>query len=237
MGHAPENTMASFELALSMGADAIELDVHMTADDELVVIHDAKLERTTSGAGLVRDQTLAHIRQLDAGAWFAPSFAGQRVPTLGETLEWARGRLPIDIEIKWGPRPYPNIAGRVVELVRQLDMADQVIVISFDHRLSKRVKQLAPEIATGVLYGCYPADVAGLARAAEADAVLPNVNSVDRDHIQAAHDAGLSIHPWTTSDETDIATLIEWGVDSICSNHPERVVAALERLGMRLGMR
>src|ERR1700694_5632211 len=100
MGHRPENTIASFEHALDLGAEWIELDVHLTRDGALAVIHDEAVDRTTDGHGLVRDHTLAELKQLDAGAWFDPAYAGQRIPTLDEILAWAcdRGTV-VDIEI------------------------------------------------------------------------------------------------------------------------------------------
>src|SRR5215213_10951386 len=131
MGHAPENTFASFELALTLGVDAIELDVHLSADDQVVVIHDDDLSRTTDGQGVVRDRTLAELQRLDAGARFDAQYAGQRIPTLDEVLAWARGRCVLDIEIKGGPDPYPGIEQRVVDLIRRHVMTEQAIVISF----------------------------------------------------------------------------------------------------------
>lgn len=227
MGYAPENTMASFRKAVELGVDAIELDVHLTRDSEVVVVHDANLERTTSGRGLVRDHTLAEVRTLDAGASFGPAFAGERVPTLDEVLAWARDRCVLDIEIKGDPLPYPGIEARVAELIRAQGMEDRTIVISFDHPTVRRVKELAPELATGVLYGCRPVDAVALARAANADALLPHWSYCQPEDVARAHGAGLSVHAWATSEPTEIRVLLAMGVDSICSNHPDRVVAEL----------
>jgi len=230
MGYAPENTFASFELAVAQGVDAIELDVHLTADDELVVIHDHRLERTTNGRGPVREHALAEIRALDAGARFGPELAGQRVPTLAEVLDWARDRCALDIEIKGGPAPYGGIEARVVELIRRHAMADRVLLISFDHPTVKRVKELAPEMATGVLYSGRPIDAVPLARAAGADALMPYWANLRPDDVERAHAAGLSVHPWATSEADEIESLLLMGVDSVCSNHPDRVVASRARL-------
>src|SRR5438105_301115 len=148
MGHCPENTMASFERALELGADWIELDVHLSRDSELIVIHDETLERTTNGHGLVCDHTLAELEQLDAGN-------GQRIPTLGEVLDWA-GRMNsvVDIEIKNAPLYYPGIEQAVVSALDRSQMTEQVIVISFDHSAVQRVKSLDSRVVTGVLYAC-----------------------------------------------------------------------------------
>jgi glycerophosphoryl diester phosphodiesterase len=227
MGHAPENTMASFELAVAQGADAIELDVHLTADDEVVVIHDHRLERTTDGRGIVRELTLEEVRAADAGARFDARFAGQRVPTLDEVLAWARDRCILDVEIKGGPAPYPGIEARVIDLIRRHEMQDRVLVISFDHPTVRRVKELAPELAAGVLYSGRPIDPVPLARPAGADALMPYWANLAADDVERAHAAGLSVHPWATSEPEEIGRLLDMGVDSVCSNHPDRVVAAL----------
>jgi glycerophosphoryl diester phosphodiesterase len=229
MGYAPENTFASFERAVELGVEAIELDVHLTADGEVVVIHDAELHRTTDGDGLVGQTTLAELKALDAGVRFAPEFAGQRIPTLGEVLTWARGTCVVDVEIKGGPWPYPGIEARVVELIRQHEMVDQTIVISFHHPVVARVKALAPEIATGTLWSCAPIDPVAVARAAGADAIMPQWSYCDAETVERAHAAGLSVNPWETSDPAIVSRLIELGVDSICTNHPDVVVGALQR--------
>ena len=115
MGHCPENTLASFERGLELGADWIELDVHLSRDDALVVIHDETVDRTTNGHGAVRDHTLAELKALDAGGWFGPEYAGQRIPTLDEVLAWARQRDTIvDIEIKNAPVYYAGIEAAAV---------------------------------------------------------------------------------------------------------------------------
>src|SRR3984893_12915507 len=176
MGHRPENTFASFEYGLELGADWIELDVHLTRDGALAVIHDESVDRTTDGHGLVRDHTLAELKLLNAGAWFGPAYAGQSIPTLDVVLAWARQRgTVVDIEIKNAPIYYAGIEEAVVKALEVARMSEQVIVISFDHTAVARVKSLDPRIATGVLYACRPVDGGiGLARQANADAVLPH---------------------------------------------------------------
>ena len=112
-GSAPENTMAAFSLAVERGAEVVELDVQMTADGYPVVIHNATVNRTTDGTGLVREKTLAELQTLDAGSWFETRFAGERVPTLEEVVTWARGRVALAIEIKNTPFHYRGIEASV----------------------------------------------------------------------------------------------------------------------------
>jgi glycerophosphoryl diester phosphodiesterase len=223
MGHCPENTFASFERALELGADWIELDVHLTRDGALAVIHDEMLDRTTDGHGLVKEHTLAELKRLDAGAWFGPEYAGQRIPTLDEVLAWSRVHATVvDIEIKNAPIYYAGIEEKVVESLDRAEMAEQVIVISFDHRSVQRVKALDSRIVTGVLYGARPTDGGlGLAHAARADVVLPHWAYVTPEDVQVAHAAGLAVAPWATSDPEILRNLIAAGVDAIGTNHPD----------------
>ena len=231
MGYAPENTFASFERAVEIGVDAIELDVHLTADGKVVVIHDHRLDRTTDGEGLVGEKTLAELKALDAGKHFGPELAGQRIPTLGEVLEWARGRCVLDIEIKGGPWPYPGLEAKVVDLIREHEMTEHTMVISFHHQTVANVKALAPELAVGTLWSARPIDPVAVAQAAGADAILPMWPYCDAETVERAHAAGLSVHPWTISEPQVVKRLIEIGVDSVCSNHPDVVVGALRRIG------
>jgi glycerophosphoryl diester phosphodiesterase len=230
MGHCPENTFASFERALELGADWIELDVHLTRDAALAVIHDELVDRTTDGHGRVKDHTLAELKQLDAGGWFGPDFAGQRIPTLDEVLVWARERnTVVDIEIKNAPIYYTGIEEAVVESLDRTGMAEQVIVISFDHRSVQRVKALDSRIVTGVLYAARPTDAGlGLAQAAQADAVLPHWVYVTPEDVKVAHEAGLAVAPWATSDPEVLRSLIAAGVDAIGTNHPDVLRRLLE---------
>jgi len=223
MGHCPENTFASFERALELGADWIELDVHLTRDGALAVIHDETVNRTTDGHGLVKEHTLAELKQLDAGRWFGPDFVGQRVPVLDEVLVWARERnTVVDIEIKNAPIYYAGIEEAVVESLDRAGMAEQVIVISFDHGSVQRVKALDSRVATGVLYSARPTDGGlGLARAAQADAVLPQWAFVTPEDVDLAHRADLVVAPWATSDPEVLRGLIAAGVDAIGTNHPD----------------
>jgi len=221
MGYAPENTIASFEKGLALGADLIELDVHLSADGRLVVIHDPTVDRTTDGSGYVRDMALAQLKKLDVGSWFAPGFAGERIPTLAEVLEWARGRIGLAIEIKNGPVFYPGIEEKVVEALEAYGMEEEVIVISFDHRCVRRVKELRPGIATGILYVGRLADPVAAARAALADAIHPKADYLTAEDIQEAHGAGLAVSTWTVNAPSQMREFIEMGVDSIGTNYPD----------------
>ena len=130
---APEHTLAAYEAAIREQADMIELDVRLSADGQLVVIHDERLERTTDGRGFVREYTLQALKRLDAGSWFGRSFEGQRIQTLTELLERFRDRVRFAIELKEGSSVSPGIEERLVSILQIYDMTGQVLVFSFDH--------------------------------------------------------------------------------------------------------
>jgi len=220
-GYAPENTMVSFERALALRADAIELDVHPTRDGELVVIHDFTLDRTTSGTGPVAGHTLAEIQALDAGSWFGPAFASARVPALREVLAWARGRTKVVIEIKLGPVWYPNIEELLLRELDRAAMRGDVLVISFDHFSVQKLKQLAPDVITGVLYAARTIDPVALAQNAGAELLMPHWSSLTRQEVDAAHQAGLLIAPWG-GPEQDYNFILATGADAVGADYPDR---------------
>jgi glycerophosphoryl diester phosphodiesterase len=233
MGHAPENTFASFDLALELGADVVELDVHLSRDGHAVVIHDEQLDRTTDGHGLVGEHALEQLRGLDAGAWFDPRFAGQRVPTLDEVLAWAverngNGPPHLAIEIKNAPIYYDGIEAKVVELLARHGMRERTLVISFDHHALRRIHELDAGLPTGVLYACRPADPTALAIAAGAQVLEPHWSFVTPADVAAAHAAGLRVVAWATSEPLVLRSLIAAGVDGVATNHPD-VLADLLR--------
>lgn len=225
MGHAPENTMVSFEMGLALGADWMELDVQLSRDGELVVIHDPTVDRTTNGTGFVRDLSLQELRQLDAGSWFGPEFAGARIVTLSEVLDWARGRTRLIIEIKNGPIFYPGIAERVVACVRDHDMLRDVMVISFDHCAVRQTKDLEPALRTGILYVGRVAEPEILAVQSGAEVLMPLSAYVTEDLVTSAHAAGLGVSTWTVNEPDEMRRLISLGVDGIGTNYPDRLRA------------
>lgn len=153
--YAPENTMSAFRLAHEMKADMIELDVQLSKDGIPVIFHDAKLNRHSNGKGLVSSFLFDELRQLDAGKWFSIEYQGEKIPSLKEVLEWASGKIMVNIEIKKeavSDSPEGGVEEKVVQLVRQMEMEEHVIISSFDYRAITRIKKIAPQILTGLLY-------------------------------------------------------------------------------------
>jgi glycerophosphoryl diester phosphodiesterase len=238
-GYAPENTMSSFMEALELKADFIELDVAMTKDGVLVVIHDDTVDRTTDGTGKVAELTYDYISTLDAGSWFSPEFAGEPVPTLGEVLDAFRGKIGILIEIK-DPVIYPGIEQKVADelVMRNMDKPEngKVIVQSFDWNSVKLFHDILPDVLVGVLT-FYAKDVlpAALEEAAEyADYVNPFLGGPQYDPypyvvrvtpavIDLIHSYGMGILVWTVNDPTDIAWLVKAHADGIIGNYPDLI--------------
>ena len=222
---APENTLAAFRRALALGVDAVECDVHLAADGEPVVIHDFALDRTTDGHGLVGGFSVAALRRLDAGRWFGEAFAGERIPTLGETLDLLRS-VRVIVEIKHGPVHYPGIAGRVVAVVRAAGHS-AVTVSSFDHTVLREVRTTSPSLETAVLYTARPINPLRLAQDAGAAFLHPHWHYLTPEAVTSAHRADLRVETWVVDDLTDLTHVVAMGVDGVMTAHPERLRAVL----------
>ncbi len=221
---APENTLAAFRQALADGVPAAECDVHVTADGEVVVLHDPTLERTTNGAGDVAARTWAELRPLDAGGWFAPRFAGEPVPALGQLLDLVRGKLVLFIELKDGA----GLEERVAALVDARRQRSQVAVLSFDAARVARAKRLMPDVPALVLHrDGASATMLAEAVAIDADGIALHHALVDADVVARAHDAGLAVFVFTVNDAAEARRLAALGVDGVISDTPARIAAGV----------
>lgn len=237
MGHAPENTRASFEAGVRLGADAVECDVHLSKDGRLVVIHDDRLERTTNGRGAVSGKTWAELRTLDAGTWFGKKFAGERLWLLDDLLSWAKHRrtchkkpLQLIVEIKAKPQASALLADRVVDALRKTGMVRRAFVISFNHGEAARAKALCPRLRTGLLFSEIPRDLPRRMARMRADAVFPRFNLVTPEFMKIAHQRDWFVGTWTVNEPTDVKRIFSLGVDAVASNFPERLVAVVKVL-------
>ena len=227
-GHAPENTMASFQAALDMGADGIELDVQMTKDGKIVVCHDHSLERTSNGTGWLVEHTREELRALDFGSWFSPQFAGEKIPTLREVLQWAAAtRLIVNVEIKNGPVIYEGIEEKVSALIRECRMVDRVIVSSFYHPSLLKMKQLDPLIKTGLLYASRPVDPWLQLRVTDTDNLHPLWHYVDAAWASGTRPHGAKIFTWTINELRDWEHIKNLDVDGIMTDYPDRFVGKI----------
>lgn len=233
-GYAPENTMASFRRGLELGANMLELDVHVTADKHLVVIHDATVDRTTDGSGLVSEMTLAQIQALDAGAWYKDEFAGERVPTFEQVVELAKGRAALNVELKAGGiKPntflYPDVVRLVADVLKAYDMVDQVVISSFHEEYLRQFKELLPDIHCAFVHQRPVDNLFERVRAQGWESVHTAVALIDEAFVAAAHAAGLKVRAWTPNDEATMRRLVAIGVDGIITDYPDvcrRIAAA-----------
>jgi glycerophosphoryl diester phosphodiesterase len=242
-GAAPENTIAAVELALSHKSDVVENDIQRTADGELVIMHDTTLARTTDVEQVfpdrapynVRDFTLAEIKRLDAGSWFAPEFAGERVPTLAEWVDAVGRRAGMLLEVK-APELYPGIEVDVDKELRSLPeftqalRAGEVAVQSFNHDWLRTYDRLAPDVPTGLLFAGGPPSEAQLADAATwAEQANPALGDMTEATVDQIHGHGLETHVWTVNGGQDMRRAISWGVDGIITNYPQVLRAIVDK--------
>jgi len=218
-GQAPENTLGALERAIALGADMAEVDLRLTADGRLALIHDATLERTTSGRGRVADHAMAELAGLDAGSWLDAAWRDQRVPELGEALALARGRLRLNPPLKSATAPGEMLD----ELLRQLarhDMAAQCVVTSFDADLITELKARAPQVAAGCILG--PGAPPGRAFDGAGEVLSAEQSLVDAAFCARAAAAGKAVHVWTVDEPVAMRRFIALGVAAVITNHPER---------------
>lgn len=225
---APENTLAAVDLAIEAGADSVEWDVHVAACGTPVLFHDVALGRTTTGVGPVRRRTLAQLQSLDAGTWFSPEFAGERIPSLAEALEAAKGRvLRMYTEVK-GYRELEDL-DRMVSIVREAGALDDSVFISLDWGILDRIRGQAPSVALGFI-------VEEEARFEEAvRRVLDDGNAfvdashrllLDRPRLAAeAVGRGAPLGVWTVDDPAEATALLDMGVAGFTTNQVGRLLA------------
>jgi glycerophosphoryl diester phosphodiesterase len=231
--HRPENTLASFASALEVGASLVELDVQLTADGHVIVIHDPGLERTTTGRGDVRRLTLAEVRSVSAAYpdRFGSAYAGERIPTLSETLALLRGRAKALVEIKAESVTDDadgGIEARVVEEVRRAGMTDQAALISFDHRAILRLASLAPEMTRGRLFGrTTPDEVLAAAGEAGCELVMPHKGQLSDTLAARVHAAGLKLATWVVDEPAELKQIARFGLYGVGSNRPGVLIDAL----------
>jgi glycerophosphoryl diester phosphodiesterase len=231
--HRPENTLAAFAGALELGVSAVELDIQLTRDGHVVVIHDPNLERTTSGRGDVRGMTLAEVRAVSAGypERFGSDWAGERVPTLAEALALLRDRARALIEVKAESVTADEASGveaRAVEEIRRSGMVDKVALISFDQRAILRLRQLAPEISRGRIFGRTSTDeVLADARATASEIVMPHKSQLSDALVARVHAAGLKLATWVVDEPEELRELARFDLYGVGSNRPGVLLEAI----------
>jgi glycerophosphoryl diester phosphodiesterase len=235
---APENSLAAFRAAMEAGATYAELDVQHTLDGRIVVVHDADLMRMAGDPRRVRELTAAEIATIDIGRRRDASFAGEVPPTLEQVIDLVRGRMKINVELKYNV-PDPGLVPAVVEMLRREDFLDQVVVTSLDYAAMREVERLEPSLVTGHIVTAAVGDVART----EADFLSLNAARATPALVRRAHAAGKDVHVWTVNRPEAMLRMVERGVDNIITDDPARLVAVIdgrralspaELLGLRL---
>ncbi|WP_188454946.1 glycerophosphodiester phosphodiesterase [Virgibacillus oceani] len=224
-GTHPENTFPAFMEAERVGADGIELDVQLTKDNKLVVIHDHTVNRTTNGTGNVRDYTLNELKQLDAGSWFKGDCHDAKIPTLQEVLTWMQhNTLFLNIELKNVTLELPNLEELILKEIERYNLAHRVIISGFNHYSLRKIHELNPDIECAILYLeklFKPWDYAAIIGAR---GLHPHSPKTDRAMITEAEQKGFPVRVYTVNQEERMKQLIEYGCSAIITDYPGKAL-------------
>jgi glycerophosphoryl diester phosphodiesterase len=227
-GYAPENTFAAFRKALAMGAGFIETDLQLSRDARFVALHDPTVNRTTNGQGAVHDLTLAELRKLDAGSWFGSEFAGERIPTIEEILEFAKKH---DIVFYLELKPFGSWGGEhaLISALRESGEIARTVVISFDPAILSAVRKIEPTLMTGLLYEGQITDPLDKAQHIGARQLAVRGDLVTPRLLKEARSRDLQVVCWTVNHPAHMRLLAEAGVDGIISDYPDRLLELARR--------
>ncbi|MBQ4451754.1 MAG: glycerophosphodiester phosphodiesterase [Clostridia bacterium] len=225
--YAPENTLPAFQMAVDMGADGIECDIHLTKDGHYLVCHDHTIDRTSTGTGEIASMELSEIKSYDFGVKFSEEYKGTTAPTLEEMLEVVKPMRVINIEIKRFEHPMGQ--EKATELfygiLKEFDVLGNTIVSSFDKNALSILKKMYPDVYTCLLYDRLE-DASRKAQAIGCTAIHPYYAYLSKATVQAAHRRNMNVNCWTVNDEDEICYMIRMGCDGIITNYPDRGLKA-----------
>lgn len=227
---APENTLASFRAAAGSAVKAVEFDVALTFDSRPIVFHDSELSRTTNGHGLLAETTLETISGLDAGTWFDPSFSGEMVPTLEEAIDLLTELdLTADIELKPDPGREVETAHLTLRVAKDCwpDDKPPPVITSFSRVALAAAKEEAPDWPRGLCFELLPEDWTEALDSLEASLACPNADRLTADQAASLLAAGIEIMAWTVNEPDQAQKLLQWGVNSLCTDIPQDLRQAL----------
>jgi len=223
-GYAPENTMAAFRLAVEQSADWIEVDLHQTADGQLVVLHDFTMKRTAGDPRSVREVTLEQVKKMDVGSWWDGTYRSEQVPTLDEVLEFAAGRIRVFIELKRGSPFYPKIERRLLETISRHNAKDRVAISSFDLAALKTLRRLDPDVPLGLLTRkTRPRDVLNEAKSLKVRSIHISTHRISKKLLSLAHSNGLPVYVYTVNRLSLMKRYLAMGADGLFTNYPDRL--------------
>ena len=242
-GYAPENTLAGIQVAMDMGADMIEVDVHFTADNEVILFHDENVSRTTNGSGLVHEFTLAEIKQLDAGSKFSPAFAGEQVPTLREALELIHGKMECIIDIKSkGHEFYDGFAERIVEVIDSLGAQEWTVIQSYDEEYLEHAYVIDSTIRMKkIMMGEDEAHLLAFYINAKSftdhrqthefyTTLNPHFSTLSQRRIFRFHARNYKVYTYVVNERIDMIKMLNMAVDGIITDYPDRAVEIRKEL-------
>lgn len=222
-GSYPENTRLAFEKAIEAGADMIEMDCQLSKDGHVVVFHDERLDRTAKVKGYVKGKTLKQLKKLDAGAWFKRSFKGEKILTLEEVLEIVAGKVELNLDIKAVPKGPLGIEIKILFILSHYDYLERTILSSFDYHSLRRVRELAPDIRIGALYGTGIKDNPfQVAREVNASSLHVQRELATPHFLEQAAQLGLKSFVWTVNEVKEMEKFLALGVNGLISDFPEK---------------
>jgi len=227
----PENTLAAFKKAIRDKADAVEFDIHLTKDKHIVVIHDNRLERTTSGRGNINEFSLSQLKKLSAGSWFKEKFASEKIPTLEESLSLLNGKVGINIEIKSDGNNF-SIVDRCLEIVDKFSIKDGVLISSFNEKFLKRARILDSKIALGLLYNPLSHLLRSPIRLAQdlgVQYIILNGVNLRKKFVELSHNNGFFIGEYTINTKHRLERTLRFGVDAVITNRPAFIKKMIRR--------
>lgn len=222
-GKYPENTMLAFKKAEEVGCYGIELDVQLTKDDEIVIMHDETIDRTTSGTGNIRDYTYQELCLVDCYGKFEGEYDFQRIPTLREYLTWVKDTgLVTNIELKNSVYYYEHLEEKVIDMVREFQMEDRVIFSSFNLVSINKCKKMLPEVPMGYLMEARMDNMGFFTEENGVEYYHPDKNFLTEEMVRDCHAHGIGVNVWTVNKKELMKQLNNWNVDGIFTNFPDR---------------
>lgn len=228
-GNYPENTMIAFKKAVEVGADGIELDVQLTKDEEVVIIHDETIDRTTDGRGAVSSYNYEELKKFDASFKFKGEFGINPIPTLREYFEYIKDKdIVTNIELKTGVKEYLGIEEKVWKLIKEYKLEDKVIISSFNHFSILRMKKIAPNLKYGLLSETWIINAGKYTEEVGVQCYHPYFPNMTKEIVEEIKSHNIEINTFTVNEEKDIRDMIDKGIDIIIGNYPDLTKQIIE---------
>lgn len=222
-GRYPENTMLAFQKAYEAGCDGIELDVQLTRDDEIVIMHDERIDRTTNGKGYLRDYTYQELCRFDCTGGAPGKYGFQKIPSLKEYFDWVQDKnLITNIELKNSVYYYKRLEEKVIQMIHEYHLEGRILFSSFNHVSVLKCKRLVPQIPAGFLLEVRMDNIAWYAKENQVESCHPDKKFLTKKQVEECHREGVKVNVWTVNKKKTMKKMKKWGVDGIFTNYPDR---------------